>query len=87
MIIEVSKLNDHEVARACRCIFPHPWLLLVEALANRWGVSSGPVPRKTVWAEVTLVPAGPPVLPSPLGQAKTSATEPFRGPGHISRTT
>ncbi|PKR41321.1 hypothetical protein CWE27_31930 [Streptomyces sp. EAG2] len=57
------------------------------ALANRWGVSSGPVPRKTVWAEVTLVPAGPPVLPSPLGQAKTSATEPFRGPGHISRTT
>ncbi|WP_156726507.1 ATP-binding protein [Streptomyces apocyni] len=29
-------------------------LLLVEALANRWGVTSGPTPRKTVWAELAL---------------------------------
>ncbi|MFH8416773.1 ATP-binding protein [Streptomyces collinus] len=29
-------------------------LLLVEALANRWGVEHGPVPRKTVWAELDL---------------------------------
>ncbi|MCX5227245.1 ATP-binding protein [Streptomyces sp. NBC_00233] len=29
-------------------------LLLVEALADRWGVERGPVPRKTVWAEVAL---------------------------------
>ncbi|MET9372995.1 ATP-binding protein [Streptomyces sp. NPDC002992] len=27
-------------------------LLIVEALADRWGVTSGPVPRKTVWAEI-----------------------------------
>ncbi|MFF9149570.1 ATP-binding protein [Streptomyces sp. NPDC014861] len=27
-------------------------LLLVEKLADRWGVAPGPVPRKTVWAEL-----------------------------------
>lgn len=31
-------------------------LLIVEALAARWGVIAGPVPRKTVWAELDLVP-------------------------------
>ncbi|MEV4944362.1 ATP-binding protein [Streptomyces sp. NPDC053755] len=30
-------------------------LLLVEALADRWGVEPGPVPRKTVWAELDLL--------------------------------
>lgn len=29
-------------------------LQLVEALADRWGVDPGPVPRKTVWAELTV---------------------------------
>ncbi|MGX5214031.1 ATP-binding protein [Streptomyces violaceus] len=29
-------------------------LLLVEALADRWGVQPGPVPGKTVWAELDL---------------------------------
>ncbi|MEV0782830.1 ATP-binding protein [Streptomyces sp. NPDC050423] len=29
-------------------------LLLVEALATRWGVRHGPFPRKTVWAEISL---------------------------------
>ncbi|TLS45930.1 ATP-binding protein [Streptomyces montanus] len=29
-------------------------LVLVEALADRWGVTSGPAPRKTVWAELTF---------------------------------
>ncbi|MFF8511613.1 ATP-binding protein [Streptomyces sp. NPDC015492] len=29
-------------------------LLLVEALADRWGVDRGPAPRKTVWAELDL---------------------------------
>ncbi|MFD5817982.1 ATP-binding protein [Streptomyces sp. NPDC127038] len=29
-------------------------LLLVEALSDRWGVELGPVPRKTVWAELRL---------------------------------
>ncbi|MEV6169196.1 ATP-binding protein [Streptomyces sp. NPDC051954] len=31
-------------------------LLLVGALADRWGVAEGPAPRKTVWAEVALPP-------------------------------
>ncbi|MFJ9678040.1 ATP-binding protein [Streptomyces sp. NPDC101194] len=31
-------------------------LLIVEALADRWGVSPGPLPRKTVWAELDLAP-------------------------------
>ncbi|MGI5482434.1 ATP-binding protein [Streptomyces lavendofoliae] len=31
-------------------------LLIVEALADRWGFTAGPVPRKTVWAELDLVP-------------------------------
>ncbi|MFD5538641.1 ATP-binding protein [Streptomyces sp. NPDC127079] len=29
-------------------------LLLVDALADRWGVAHGPHPRKTVWAEVKV---------------------------------
>ncbi|MER5306843.1 ATP-binding protein [Streptomyces sp. NPDC002773] len=29
-------------------------LVLVEALADRWGVGLGPVPQKTVWAELAL---------------------------------
>ncbi|MEU1037347.1 ATP-binding protein [Streptomyces sp. NPDC005551] len=36
-------------------------LLLVDALADRWGVTAGPPPRKTVWAEIPL--AGADVLP------------------------
>ncbi|MEL5960891.1 ATP-binding protein [Streptomyces sp. CLV115] len=31
-------------------------LLIVEALADRWGTAVGPVPRKTVWAELDLAP-------------------------------
>ncbi|MEV8568554.1 ATP-binding protein [Streptomyces sp. NPDC051322] len=31
-------------------------LLIVEAYADRWGVEHGPVPRKTVWAELDLLP-------------------------------
>ncbi|MEV5332816.1 ATP-binding protein [Streptomyces werraensis] len=33
-------------------------LLLVEALADRWGVAPGPPPLKTVWAEVGAGSAG-----------------------------
>ncbi|MFF3731706.1 ATP-binding protein [Streptomyces sp. NPDC002476] len=29
-------------------------LLIVEALADRWGISPGPLPCKTVWAELDL---------------------------------
>ncbi|MGP3985647.1 ATP-binding protein [Streptomyces sp. 3N207] len=32
-------------------------LVLVEALADRWGVAHGPSPCKTVWAEISLMPA------------------------------
>ncbi|HEY9439049.1 MAG TPA: ATP-binding protein, partial [Streptomyces sp.] len=32
-------------------------LLIVGGLADRWGVVPGPVPRKTVWAEITLAAA------------------------------
>ncbi|WP_262064204.1 ATP-binding protein [Streptomyces sp. STR69] len=32
-------------------------LLIVEALADRWGVTREPLPRKTIWAELDLVPA------------------------------
>ncbi|MGW4033405.1 ATP-binding protein [Streptomyces sp. NPDC004838] len=31
-------------------------LVLVDAFAARWGVSSGPAPGKTVWAELDLPP-------------------------------
>lgn len=31
-------------------------LVLVDALADRWGVAPGPRPRKTVWAEIDLSP-------------------------------
>ncbi|MGW0789681.1 ATP-binding protein [Streptomyces sp. NPDC002911] len=30
-------------------------LLIVGALADRWGIDLGPAPRKTVWAELDLV--------------------------------
>ncbi|AOR32626.1 hypothetical protein BFF78_17525 [Streptomyces fodineus] len=29
-------------------------LVVVDALADRWGVSTGRAPRKTVWAEITV---------------------------------
>jgi anti-sigma regulatory factor (Ser/Thr protein kinase) len=32
-------------------------LLLVDALADRWGTAPGPSPRKTVWAEVRFGPS------------------------------
>ncbi|WP_078621331.1 ATP-binding protein [Streptomyces sp. NRRL WC-3626] len=34
-------------------------LLLVEALADRWGVTEGRFPRKTVWAELRLTTPEP----------------------------
>ncbi|WP_439940329.1 ATP-binding protein [Streptomyces sp. BBFR115] len=34
-------------------------LLLVEALADRWGVAEERFPRKTVWAELSLSPPEP----------------------------
>ncbi|MFF1299037.1 MULTISPECIES: ATP-binding protein [unclassified Streptomyces] len=31
-------------------------LVLVDALADRWGTAPGPYPRKTVWAELEVAP-------------------------------
>lgn len=31
-------------------------MLIVDALADKWGVETGPLPRKTVWAEIGLAP-------------------------------
>ncbi|MFE9371685.1 ATP-binding protein [Streptomyces sp. NPDC006711] len=42
-------------------------LILVEAFADRWGVSLGPVPRKTVWAEIDLLPQPRPPAPPEHG--------------------
>ncbi len=39
-------------------------LVLVEVLADRWGVTEGPRPRKTVWAELDSAPAPVPA-PAP----------------------
>ncbi|MFI9081279.1 ATP-binding protein [Streptomyces sioyaensis] len=50
-------------------------LLLVAELADRWGVEEGPVPCKTVWAELDLGPAiadGPSC--GPVRSHDTSAT-------------
>ena len=38
------------------CVESGRGLVLVEALADRWGVTHGPVPRKTIWAELDLAP-------------------------------
>ncbi|MGI5196447.1 ATP-binding protein [Streptomyces sp. CA-288835] len=54
-------------------------LLLVETLANRWGVELGPVPRKTVWAELDLTPAPhspEPGTPFSGGPSATATTAP-----------
>jgi anti-sigma regulatory factor (Ser/Thr protein kinase) len=45
-------------------------LVLVEALADRWGVADAPFPRKTVWAEVRLAPPEP-------GSPDSGATDAF----------
>ncbi len=61
-------------------------LLLVETLARRWGTAPGPLPRKTVWAEV-YVPRREPVPPpgpdggqewpsSAVSSSPVSGTEP-----------
>ncbi|MET9731309.1 ATP-binding protein [Streptomyces sp. NPDC006458] len=52
-------------------------LLLVEALADRWGVSQGPSPRKTVWAEIELF-APEPISASPGDVSRLSSQEPER---------
>ncbi|MFI5976829.1 ATP-binding protein [Streptomyces sp. NPDC051452] len=40
-------------------------LLLIEELADRWGVRQGPVPCKTVWAEIDTAGPSAHVAPEP----------------------
>jgi anti-sigma regulatory factor (Ser/Thr protein kinase) len=41
-------------------------LVLVDALADRWGTAPGPYPRKTVWAECEVGPPPEPACPCPV---------------------
>lgn len=58
-------------------------LLLVDGLADSWGVTEGPLPRKTVWAELRLTRPEP--VPSGSGVAGaflqgTREKEPHQAP-------
>ncbi|MEW2623887.1 ATP-binding protein [Streptomyces sp. NPDC048106] len=59
-------------------------LLLVEALADRWGVRLGPVPRKTVWAELDLPTPQPERVrsgaPGGLPQGPREGKKPHQAP-------
>ncbi|PRH78711.1 hypothetical protein C6N75_13490 [Streptomyces solincola] len=61
--VAVTDTRDDRLPPDPGCSPVPPWdaesgrgLLIVEALADRWGVALGPVPRKTVWAELDLRP-------------------------------
>ncbi|MEU9479269.1 ATP-binding protein [Streptomyces sp. NPDC048191] len=60
LCIEVTDTRgDHLPARRTAAGVPAEsgyGLLLVEELADRWGVRHGPVPCKTVWVELDLAP-------------------------------
>ncbi|MFI7403608.1 ATP-binding protein [Streptomyces sp. NPDC049541] len=43
-----------QAQRACNDAESGRGLILVDALADRWGTALGPRPRKTVWAELNL---------------------------------
>ncbi|WP_418346762.1 ATP-binding protein [Streptomyces fodineus] len=71
--IEVTDTRgDHLPARRTAADVPAEsgyGLLLIEELADRWGVRQGPVPCKTVWAELDLATgAGKYVLRSHAGR-------------------
>ncbi|MER7686174.1 ATP-binding protein [Streptomyces sp. NPDC097610] len=59
-------------------------LVLVDALADRWGVVSAPPPRKTVWAEIDLLPpkhSGPcSGAPGDLPQETREGKKPHQAP-------
>ncbi|MFJ8006431.1 ATP-binding protein [Streptomyces fagopyri] len=58
--IELSDTRDDRLPRVLPGTAPDAecgrGLVLVDALADRWGTAPGPPPRKTVWAELTLPP-------------------------------
>lgn len=47
-------------------------LLIVEAMADRWGISTGPAPCKTVWAELDLAPSTGPTLATGISWRRAS---------------
>ncbi|XUL88638.1 ATP-binding protein [Streptomyces galilaeus] len=49
-------------------------LLLVDALADRWGISPGPAPRKTIWAELNVVDK-PTAVAKPTAVDRIAPTE------------
>ena len=53
-------------------------LLLIDALADRWGWAPGPHPRKTVWAELNLVPSSPNSRNPNFGASGAFSQEPRR---------
>ncbi len=75
--IEVS---DTRREFASPAVAPEPWaesgrgLFLVAALATRWGTDHGPVPLKTVWAEMDLG------IPSPMSPDRGFHDPVDRGP-------
>ncbi|WP_406394498.1 ATP-binding protein [Streptomyces sp. NBC_00882] len=52
-------------------------LVLVDALADRWGTAPGPYPRKTVWAQLEVGP--PPELEFPCFGARGALHQGPRG--------
>ncbi|MFF4011431.1 ATP-binding protein [Streptomyces sp. NPDC001717] len=57
--IEVSDTRGESEPRSTNELPPHDaesgrGLVIVAALADKWGVTRGPVPLKTVWAEIAL---------------------------------
>jgi len=78
-----------EVTDACGNRLPRPQhpaaeaesgrgLLLVEALADRWGVARGPRPRKTIWAELNVAPESPESPEPPIsGNPNSGASDDF----------
>ncbi|MEU9469622.1 ATP-binding protein [Streptomyces avermitilis] len=59
--IEVADIRGDDLPAPARVTAEAPaesgyGLLLVEELADRWGVRCGPVPCKTVWAELDFAP-------------------------------
>lgn len=83
--IEVTDTRGDEVPR---CPQPPPpdaesgrGLLIVEALADRWGVETGPVPRKTVWAELDLAPKDSAEGENPHQTPPLPPTAPAHSPG------
>ena len=54
-------------------------MTLVAALADRWGVIQGPIPRKTVWAELAIPARRSPEPGSPIAGPACAPHEPLTG--------